>query len=283
MTLTKPDFRLDRPNPNPSLITDATWWYWLRLQELEPTTKLGGIFADKSGFHNTAQANLKRWPSNYSVRNAADRRGPGLTKARALDWTFPDAQGGNFARIDKYTSRLVTSAHDPADPRLDLILVEFYGQADSDREVEGYNEREERAVSSDPSHLWHQHKSFIGEKVGDFWGFWALLTVDMGWDVARWRSTIPGSVTPPPKPVPPKPSGLPVHKLGSRVLEDKSPDMRGTDIQIYQRFIGKLTADGIFGGATKRRTMEYQRMRGLKPDGIAGPKTLGPIVKALKL
>lgn len=86
-------------------------------------------------------------------------------------------------------------------------------------------------------------------------------------------------VAPKPRPVP-RPTSLPNHKLGSRELKNTSPDMRGTDIQALQRFLG-LPADGIFGTGTEKRVKEYQRMRGIKADGIAGPKTLGPIVRAL--
>lgn len=276
MTLTKPDFRLDKPNPNPALITDPIWWYWLRLQELEPGTKLGGIYANKSGYHNTAKANLDRWPGNYSTRNADDRTGPGLTKARALDWTFPDAQAGKFATIDKYTSRLMASALNPADPRLDLILVEFYGQADSDREVEGYDERREAHVTSDSSHLWHLHKSFRGSQIGFFWPFWALLTVELGWNVAQWRQSLPKEAPQPPAPTPKPPaSGLPAHPTGKRVLELKSPQMKGTDVVYVQKWIGPRagTADGIFGPGTRAGVTWYQKMRGITADGIVGPTT----------
>ena len=284
MTLTRPDFRLDKPNPNPDLITDATWWLWLRLHELEPKTKLGGIYADKPGFH--APGKSKRnvdhgvgpMSTNYSIRDAVNRKGAGMTKASAIDWTFPDAQAGNFGTIDKYTSRLLKSALDKADPRLDMILHEFYGQADSDRAVEGYNELHEHHASADSSHLWHLHKSLLRSECDDFWGMWALLTVLLGWSVAQWRASLPAPPKPPVVKPKPTPAGLANHKLGSRVLEE---GMSGTDVRTYQAFIGKVEPDGRFGPATTKRTREYQAMRGLKVDGIAGPKTLGPIVKAL--
>jgi peptidoglycan hydrolase-like protein with peptidoglycan-binding domain len=290
MTLTKPDFKAGTSaNPNPNAVTDAEWWLWCRLHELEPKTKLGGIVANKPGFHaegsylkaqgrDHGQGNRS---TDYSIRDAINRKGSWLTHASALDWTFPDAQAGHYATIDKYTSRLLKSALDPKDPRLDMILFEFYGQADSDKAVEGYNEYREEYASSDSSHLWHLHLSFLRSECNDFWGMWALLTVLMGWSVAQWRSSLPAEPKPPVKPKPPAPAGLPVHKLNSRVLENKSPDMRGTDVRIYQAFIGGVPADGVFGDATEKRTREYQRMRGLKVDGVAGPKTLGPIVKAL--
>jgi hypothetical protein len=286
MTLTKPDFKLDKANPNSEDITNAEWWLWLRLHELEPSTKLGGIVAKKRGFHAVAEyLKAMGWDkgqgsksTDYSIRDAINRKGKWLTHASALDWTFPDAQAGKYGTIDKYTSRLLKSALDPKDPRLDMILFEFYGQADSDRQVEGYNEYREEHATSDASHLWHLHFSFLRSECDDMWGMWALLTVLMGWSVAQWRASLPAAPKPPAKPKPAVPTGLASHKLGSRTLEE---GMSGTDVRTYQAFIGKLTADGKFGPATTKRTKEYQRMRGLTPDGVAGPKTLGPIVKAL--
>lgn len=192
MTLTQPDFRLDEPNPNPSAITDAQWWLWLRLRELEPKSKLGGILAWKKGFHSTGQYNLDRYPDNYSIRDAPNRSGPWWkTKASALDWTFPDAQGGSYGTIAKYTARVIASGRDSDDPRLGMILYEIYGNADHDTTVEGWDEYHDRSVTSDSSHLWHIHFSFLRNKCGDFWGMWALLTVLMGWTVSQWRATIP--------------------------------------------------------------------------------------------
>lgn len=279
--LTKPDF-LSQANPNPKNITDAEWWLWLHLHALEPKSKLGGILANKSGYHAPGQYNLDHHPGNYSIRDAPDRIGPWWkTHASALDWTFPDAQAGNFVTIDRYTSRLLKSALDPADPRLDMVLVEFYGQADNDRAVEGYDERDEEYVTSDSSHLWHLHLSFIRSECGDFWSMWALLTVIMGWSIAQWRATLPVTPRPAPPAKPPAPAGLPKHALGSRTLKLTSPPTSGTDVRVLQKFIGKVVADGFYGPATKSRVATYQRMRGLKADGIAGPKTLSPIVRAL--
>jgi hypothetical protein len=277
--LARPDFKLDS-QPGNSYITPAEWWLWLHLRALEPKTKLGGIYADKSGYHNTGKRNADRWPGNYSIRDAVDRKGAGWTHASALDWTFPTAQAGDFALIDRYTSRLLKSAQDPKDPRLDMIIREFYGQADSDRAVEGYDERKEASVSSDPSHLWHIHISFIRSECDDFWGMWALLTVLMGWSVTAWRASLPNAPKPPVVKPAPTPAGLPKHTLGSRELSLKSPQMKGTDVLVLQKWVG-VGADGIFGPATKAGVIRYQKIRGLKADGIAGPKTLGPIVKAL--
>lgn len=278
MTLTKPDFKLKSRNPNPTYITDAEHWLRERLEELEPASQHGGTYANKPGFHNTGKANKS---TNYSVRDKINQTGPGWTHASAIDWTFPDAQRGDYRTIDKYTSRLWKSAHDQSDPRLDLILFEFYGQADSDKAVEGYNEYREEEGTSDSSHLWHLHLSFIRSKCGDFWAMWALLTVLMGWNVEQWRSTLPTAPPPPVKPKPKPPASLPQHANGSRV-NSVDESNRGTDVQTLQEFIGRVTADGQFGPATEKRVKEYQRMRGLTADGIAGPKTWKPILAAIR-
>lgn len=276
--MTVPDFRLPTPNPNTTYITDAEWWLWCALHALEPASLLGGIYANKKGFHNTGNANLENWPDNYSIRDEPNRRGPWWrTKASALDWTFPDAQRGDYKTIDKYTSRLVASATNPNDPRLDLILYEFYGQADTDLAVEGYDELHDRSATSDSSHLWHIHKSFLRDKCGDFWGMWALYTVLIGWTVAQWRASLPATA-PQPAPLAPKPalSGIPTVRNGSRQLSLKSPMMRGTDVLFVQKWIGPSRAgkaDGIFGAHTKSGVVWYQRMRGLAADGIVGPRT----------
>ena len=275
MALNAPVFTLDSPNKL-AHTTDAEWWMSRRLLELEPTSKFAGIYANKKGFHNTGDANEKNWPGNYSIRDAPNRRGPWWRKyASALDWTFPDAQRGDYKTINKYTSRLVASALDSNDPRLDLILFEFYGQADRDKDVEGYNELHEKHVTSDSSHLWHIHFSFLRDKCGDFWGMWALLTVLMGWTVAKWRSSLTADAPKPPAPKPTTPSKLPSYKNGSRVLKNVKPDMRGTDVLFVQKWIGPRcgTADGIFGDKTEAGVKWYQRMRGIKSDGIVGPVT----------
>lgn len=285
MTLDHPDFRLldyaghAKPNPNEDDITDPEWWFWLRLQELERKTKLGGIIALKKGFHSSGKYNKLHFPGNYSIRDAVNQTGPGWTHASALDWTFPTAQAGDFDLIAKYTTRLWKSAHDKNDPRLDLILFEFYGQMDHDRHVEGYNELHEDEVTSDPSHLWHLHLSFIRKYVGEYYRFWALLTVLMGWSVQRWRDSLPANDTnsskykpptsnpaPKPKPTPsPKPtSNLKEYELGTRTLKEGVPP--GTDVEWVQKFIGPKRmgeADGIPGKKFAAGVKWYQEWQEL--------------------
>jgi len=162
-------------NPNPARITGASWWLMEQLLALQPGTKDGGIYANKPGYHNTRTGNAS---SDYSVRDAEDRGGP-ADKAAAYDWTFPDAQNGNFATIAKYSARLLTSGRDPNDNRLDGWR-EFFGQTDNDNEVEGWDFRRGRAASSDRSHLWHIHLSEDRDKVESMDNKRALLSVLRG-------------------------------------------------------------------------------------------------------
>ncbi len=264
----------DPANPNPSRTPDNLWWLWLRLRELEPSSQLGGTYADKSGYHNTRDRNRQRWPGNYSIREAEDQGGPG-DKCAALDWTFPNAQRGDYSTIAKYTKRLLASGKDKDDPRLDG-LREFYGQSDTDRAVEGWDCRHLVNVTSDDSHLWHLHFSFDRDKVASAAGrkvMENLLSVLAGETLASWRQRTGAQ----PVPVPPAsttPTGA--NRPGSRVLKLTSPQMTGADVTFVQRWIGPERvgiADGIYGPATAAGVKWYQTMRGIGVDGEVGPQT----------
>jgi hypothetical protein len=192
-------------NPNPDRITDDSWWLMQQLLALDPGTQNGGIYAPKSGYHNTRAANDA---DDYSVRDAEDQGGPS-DKAAAYDWTFPEAQGlaltsldadaepdlplppvplaatSDYSNIARYASRLLASGKDPSDPRLDGWR-EFYGQTDSDSSVEGWDFRYDEAVTSDSSHLWHIHLSEDRDKVTSRANKEALLSVLRGETVEQW-------------------------------------------------------------------------------------------------
>lgn len=157
------------------------WQFWLEFQKLEPTCALGGIYADKPGYHNY-RLNLPR--TDYSVQLDDDKLGPG-DMAAAIDLTFPDAQSGRYATIIKYADRLLRSGLDPNDPRGNY-LREFYGQADSDTGVEGWDFQYLVPVTSDSSHLWHLHLSFLRRWLNDPAAFAAVLSILRGETVAQW-------------------------------------------------------------------------------------------------
>jgi hypothetical protein len=163
-------------NPNPARITDAMWWLWGQLQALEPSSKLGGIYANKPGYHNGREY-LPAY--DYSVAdNPPDWGGPS-DKAAAIDWTFPDAQSGDYSTIALYTRRLLASAQDPDDHRLDGWR-EFFGNADDDTYVEGWDCRYGCPSTSDSSHLWHIHASEDRDKAADYENKEKFLSVVRG-------------------------------------------------------------------------------------------------------
>jgi hypothetical protein len=167
-----------------SYVTDEMAWLMEELLKLEPGTQNGGLFAAKSGYHNTRNNHLRNRPGDYSIQDAVDREGPG-DKAGAFDWTFPDAQAGRYATISRYMSRIIASGKDPDDPRLNGWR-EFYGQADGDREVEGWDSRYLVPVTSDSSHLWHIHGSVSRKYADDLDTMKALLSVIKGETVEQW-------------------------------------------------------------------------------------------------
>lgn len=282
----KPDFTLPKANPNPSRMTDALWWLVCMREALEPASQNGGTFANKAGSHNAGE-NLRDFGqgdrrTDHSIRDPFNRSGKWWKEfCAAHDWTFPDAQRGDFRTIDKYTSRLISAMKDPKDLRPDDVYFYTIGQADNDRVVEGYNERDDDDETGDPSHLWHRHDSFRRNIIGSFPHMWKALTIDMGWSYADWQKSIAAPV-PPVKPKPPvKPTtpAVPQFKNGSRE-NSVGKNNFGSDVATLQRFWG-IKDDGHYGPTTARECREYQDMRGLGVDGIAGKNTWAPILREI--
>jgi hypothetical protein len=167
-------------------ITDATAYLKKALLALEPGTQWGGDFANKPGYHNMRQ-NLPSY--DYSVCDRPPDGGGPSNVAGAIDWTFPEAQRGDYSRISKYTKRLLASAKNLNDPRLNGWR-EFYGQANNDRYVEGWDCRYGYAVTSDSSHLWHLHISEDRDKTTSYENKDALLSVLRGETVAEWEDDV---------------------------------------------------------------------------------------------
>jgi hypothetical protein len=178
---------LSRPRPaqygKPAHTTDAMWWLVQEMLALAPGSQCGGTFAAKPGYHNYRDA-LPSW--DYSVTDPPDRGGPGDVCA-AFDWTFPEAQRGDYSRISVFTRRLIDSGRDPGDPRLDGWR-ECYGNADWDDYVEGYDFRYDCDATSDKSHLWHIHGSEDRDQASSMENKKRFLSVLKGETVAQWRA-----------------------------------------------------------------------------------------------
>lgn len=131
---------------------------------------LSGIAVGKNGYHDSRENNQRNDPDNYSIQLSLDKQGRS-DLAAAIDITFSDAQKSDFRTIDKYSSRLL-DAYKAKDPRLfykgERVWREFFGNADLDREVEGWSLYRGRAASSDSSHLYHIHQS-VHRKFADNW------------------------------------------------------------------------------------------------------------------
>jgi N-acetylmuramoyl-L-alanine amidase len=68
------------------------------------------------------------------------------------------------------------------------------------------------------------------------------------------------------------------HPLGSRLLAQRRPMLRGDDVRALQQWLNRLgfdpgRDDGIFGPDTERALREFQRASGVAPDGVCGPAT----------
>lgn len=135
---------------------------WPGLKALAPKSELGGILARKPGYHNSRD----HLPTtDYSVGQfAIDREGP-ASEGSAIDWTFPDAQAGNYSTIARFSRRLLDAGRS-GDPRC-YPMREFFGNADSDQEVEGWDFAKKRTSTSDTSHLWHIHISIHRKYIND--------------------------------------------------------------------------------------------------------------------
>ena len=189
-------YDLKTPNPYPAVVTDAQWWFWEQLAELEPGTELGGFYANKPGHHNTRRNLIAQKldfgafdpRTDYSIRRPVDRLGPD-DKCSACDWSFPWAWSGDFTRSAKY-GRRVKAAFDRRDSRL-AGWREFLGQTDTDRSVagEGLDFHMWTTRTPDSSHETHHHFSEDREVVGSFENKAKMISILAGYDsLAAWQA-----------------------------------------------------------------------------------------------
>lgn len=248
--------------------------FWPELQRLEPTSQLGGIDADKPGYHNTRRRLRARgWWNDYSIKWPADLLGSSDASA-ALDWTFPEAHRGNYTRIAKYSRRLLDAGL-AKDPRT-IYLREFYGNADHDDYVEGWDFVRKAAGSSDPSHLWHLHFSFRRKYVNDRKAIDAVLSILKGeaysvW-YARWN---PKKVTAAQASSKPKAAiVMPKWGLADNAVFNvyrNSPPPYYKTVAVWQAKMAqrgwKIESDGKCGPNTGRVILDFQKAKGLRLTG----------------
>lgn len=218
---------------------------WPGMKALEPKSQLGGILARKRGYHNSRD----HLPSDdYSVGQfEVDRQGPD-NESGAIDWTFPDAQAGNYATISKYSKRLYAARNDADDSRTKYIR-EFFGQIDSDSTVEGWDYTKNRASTSDSSHLWHIHISIHRKYVNDPLAMRAILSILRGESLDTFKANTGRVVT-----YQNFETHLPILKQGDS--DDSLRIAGGTSyIRRAQRQLG-VTVDGDYGPGTAAAVKE---------------------------
>lgn len=168
-------------NPNPQLITEPMWKLWT--DRPNPNWKLSGIYANKKGYHNTVNANLKNWPGHYSIKLPLDLVSFNRDKARAIDLTMSTTE------MIKITTRMQVAAMTPGDTRLRAVK-EFFGTLDG-KTVFGLSKDSLdgtwRKVSANLSHLWHLHAGFFTAFVDDWFMLAPVLSVWKGENYAQWK------------------------------------------------------------------------------------------------
>lgn len=269
----------------PNAYTTAPLWdLWLGADNAIKSARFGGIYANKSGYHNTRNAHFSEagrergWDDNYSVQLSLDKQGPG-DKAAALDLTLSDAD------MKTYTKRL-KQAMESGDPRMGSVK-EFYGTLDGNV-VYGLGKKSRSGTpyktSADSSHLWHIHLSFFRADVADRGRVLDVLGVLTG----AVKPTVPTVPTNPPQPS----TGvdwtqelimsLPTIKdnsapTGAKKLAQSALAARGFPPK--NTFDSKGRPDGSWGPGSVASTKDFQRAKGLVPDGIPGPKTWTRLIK----
>lgn len=174
------------PNPDPTRVTQEMWEFANLVISLEPNDFVfAGIYADKSGYHNTVARNLSRWPGEYSSRLAADLNGD-RTKARAVDIKSKQAASGAKPTImAKYGARMRAAAR-ARDPRV-RHWREVLGQFDTDTPPEAIDFQSVVERQPDDTHEWHFHWSILALYVALRYAYEGMLSVLYGEDEASWN------------------------------------------------------------------------------------------------
>jgi hypothetical protein len=159
--------------------------------------QLGGICADKTGYHDERNGQL----GNYSATLPIDLLGPGDT-CSGLDLTMSTGE------MIKRSNFLKNACLDPLDDRTGYIR-EWIGTLNGTT-VTCYIHDTESSVfrldtGRDSTHLWHIHLSFFRKysdlaRAGE-----AIASVLSGETYAAWRARINPEPAPVPIPVPPTP------------------------------------------------------------------------------
>jgi hypothetical protein len=180
-------------NPNTNQISSAMWRFWEEFEAWEPGVELGGIYANKGGYHNY-RANLPS--SDYSVEEVSNDRQGSSQYACGIDLSLSDSD------MQLYSKRL-QKAYKNKDKRLfvdgEPATREFIGTLDGETvycymltggKPQGVGADSGEDWGRDKSHLWHIHISII-RKFGNTWQiFSGLLSILMDEEYELWEYAV---------------------------------------------------------------------------------------------
>jgi len=212
------------------------------------------------GYHRSRRWILEsKWCTNrtYSTtENAGNKTGGNSNWVSAIDVTLP-------------LSKLL-----PACQRLDIEVragrlekvAEWYGNLNGDTRVDGYNNIANHPATSDNSHLWHLHISFVRSHANDNHEDMFTILTGRGW------------TSPTPTPAPSNPPSLEWTEEAMRNLPELRMGMTGMHVRTAQGLLNargfRTDIDGVFGPDMRAKTLDLQRQYGAEHvDGTWGPET----------
>lgn len=168
---------------------------WDRTKNTIPGVQLGGICANKPGYHNTRDKVLANFGSDYSTFLALDLAGPGNVCA-AVDLTMSTTQ------MRLHSSRLRGACLDPIDDRTGYIR-EWIGTT-TGTVVDCYIHNTQTSAfvydgNRDSSHLWHIHISFFRKFAADAKAGRAIASILNGQSYGDWLISEGGGHAPIPQ------------------------------------------------------------------------------------
>lgn len=145
-------------------------------------------------------------------------------------------------------------------------IAEWYGNTDGDSRVDGYDNIENELATSDNSHLWHLHISFVRSRANDNHADVFAVLTGVGWT--------PPQSTPSPKP----PADLEWTEQMIRNLPALRMGATGAHVRTAQALLRArgytVNIDGQFGPDTRTKTLAMQRDYGAEHiDADWGPET----------
>jgi peptidoglycan hydrolase-like protein with peptidoglycan-binding domain len=242
-------------------ISESIAKIWYSAQDSIPGVRLGGVFADKRGYHNTRKRNQEKWPGDYSIKLDMDLKGSALL-ASAIDLTMSTTE------MKKRTGYLRRAALDARDTRL-RALREFIGTLDGSKVYcrIGSNAGLGQGRGSDDwgrdsTHLWHAHLSILRAFANDGAALEGINSVLAGetweaWVKRKWGGSVPT---------------LPISGIPQPTLRegDEGPEVLALQVYLNGVINAGLTEDGRYGPATTAAVRELQRRARITEDGIYG-------------